>query len=117
MSEREEASTLLRQRATVLRDVVDPPPENIAAARELEAVALTIERGDIADFEQVATLIHEENLLRIERAEMRELLRWAQHHVRRNVPQCNEFLGRAYELLGHDYAHSGNFHLAPKGTS
>lgn len=48
--------------------------------------------------------------------ELRELLRWAQHHVPRSVPQVLEFLDRAYRVLGHDYAHSGSGRLtSPAG--
>ena len=32
--------------------------------------------------------------------ELEKLVGWAQHHVNRAAPKCNEFLGRTFEILG-----------------
>jgi hypothetical protein len=40
--------------------------------------------------------------------ELRELVRWAQHHIPRDVPNCLEFLNRAYNILGEEFASSGS---------
>lgn len=49
-----------------------------------------------------------------ERAELRELVRSAQHHVDRSWPQCNAWLERAYQILGRDAALSGTPKLQPQ---
>jgi hypothetical protein len=49
-------------------------------------------------------------------AELRELVRWAQHHVPRDAPQCTDFLDRALAVLGHSESKDGYTSLAPKVT-
>ena len=53
----------------------------------------------------------------LEHEEMKRLLRWAQHWIPRNAPNCLEFLDRAYKVLGEEYAMSGSAKLTPKKPS
>lgn len=48
--------------------------------------------------------------------ELRELLRWARRHVSRGADDCDDFLERARNVLGVEFANSGDGQLAPKAV-